>query len=300
MTRSNNQFSPLASQICAGRLVSRLKATIRPEGMPDYTIVFTVRGRGLYGNPNMTGSLTEIHDGAIFLIPPNSPSYTKGITPWDHFWAHFHPRPHWQDLLNWPNNTRNLRILNVPSGTERARIRTLFKKMVNYAQGQDPDREQFALITLEEILLLCRRFQGQEVKPKPDSLITICLEFMAKHYNERITLSDLARRSGQSVSRLSHLCRSEIGLSPIEYLERCRMERAMELLALTSMPISAVARAVGYIEPFYFTRRFKIFTGYSPLKYRKVTSHPNRILRRPDTPLNPQDQRLIKASSTAP
>ena len=61
-----------------------------------------------------------------------------------------------------------------------------------------------------------------------------------------------------------------MGKSPQAYLIEARVRRAEELLSDTSLPVSAIAEAVGVKSPYYFSRFFKKHTGLSPLDYRKV------------------------------
>jgi AraC family transcriptional regulator, arabinose operon regulatory protein len=47
------------------------------------------------------------------------------------------------------------------------------------------------------------------------------------------------------------------------------MSRARELLDTTDLPINAVARVVGYRDPFYFARHFRAGHGMTASQYRK-------------------------------
>ena len=57
--------------------------------------------------------------------------------------------------------------------------------------------------------------------------------------------------------------------SPMEYIERVRLERSRQMLATTDVPVYAVAESVGFINPFHFSRAFKEASGMSPSHYRK-------------------------------
>jgi len=50
--------------------------------------------------------------------------------------------------------------------------------------------------------------------------------------------------------------------------ERQRLERAKQLLELTSLPVYAVADKAGFRSPFSFATRFKKRTGLTPTAYR--------------------------------
>ena len=59
------------------------------------------------------------------------------------------------------------------------------------------------------------------------------------------------------------------GFSPNDYLKKCRMERAAELLDGTEEPINEVCAQVGIPDAQYFSRVFKVYYGMSPSAYRE-------------------------------
>jgi AraC family transcriptional regulator of arabinose operon len=71
-----------------------------------------------------------------------------------------------------------------------------------------------------------------------------------------------------SVSRVAHLFREQVGVTPQQFLERQRMERASQLLEMTALSVKEIAHQVGFENPFYFTLRFKRQTGQSPTAFR--------------------------------
>lgn len=58
-----------------------------------------------------------------------------------------------------------------------------------------------------------------------------------------------------------------MGLSPMQYLNNQRMEKAKDFLLSNTMTISNIAHLVGFDDPLYFSRVFKKYTGVSPQMY---------------------------------
>ena len=79
---------------------------------------------------------------------------------------------------------------------------------------------------------------------------------------------DLAALVDLSPSRFSHLFRQATGVSPVRYLQALRMERAGQLLARTSLPVTEVMRLVGCPDPSHFARNFRKHFGEGPSEYR--------------------------------
>jgi AraC family transcriptional regulator len=90
-----------------------------------------------------------------------------------------------------------------------------------------------------------------------------------ENLRRKIRLSELAQVANLSLSRFSHLFKSEIGLSPGQYLLGLRMEKARHLLASTRLSIKEVMAQAGYDNRSHFIRHFSRFFGAVPQKYRK-------------------------------
>ena len=56
----------------------------------------------------------------------------------------------------------------------------------------------------------------------------------------------------------------------MEYVIKCRIERACFLLKYTNMSIAEIAAELNYKTVFYFSRQFKKITGIPPGAYRKL------------------------------
>jgi two-component system response regulator YesN len=96
------------------------------------------------------------------------------------------------------------------------------------------------------------------------------IEYLQEHYNEDLTLEDVARKVHISPSRLSHLFKDELGLTIIEYLTDIRITAAKQMLENSDLMVKQIAEKVGYQEASYFTRVFKKNTGVSPAEYRRL------------------------------
>lgn len=92
--------------------------------------------------------------------------------------------------------------------------------------------------------------------------------YMERHLHELLTRETLAAMAGLSPEHYSRLFRKFKGKSPVDYLTELRMERAKGLMLQSGLPIVAIARQVGYVDPYYFSRRFRQVVGLSPSAYR--------------------------------
>jgi AraC-like DNA-binding protein len=82
------------------------------------------------------------------------------------------------------------------------------------------------------------------------------------------SLEGLAEVAGLSRSAFAAKFKTLVGESPLGYLRQLRVQRAMGLLVRPGASIVAVANAVGYGDPFVFSKAFKKVVGVSPRAFR--------------------------------
>jgi AraC family transcriptional regulator, L-rhamnose operon transcriptional activator RhaR len=82
------------------------------------------------------------------------------------------------------------------------------------------------------------------------------------------TLGELAATLNLERAYVVRLFKAHTGLPPMAYLSRQRAERASALVLETDLPISEIARQVGWDDPNYFARRFRSYLGMSASAYR--------------------------------
>lgn len=87
-----------------------------------------------------------------------------------------------------------------------------------------------------------------------------------------LSVPGLAARYGMTPAALRAAVRRSAGCSPKDHLLSIRLGRAKELLAGTDLPVSAVARRVGYDDPAYFSRLFTRRVGTAPVHFRDQQS----------------------------
>ncbi len=96
----------------------------------------------------------------------------------------------------------------------------------------------------------------------------IC-EYIRIHHANPLTVNQLAARTGLSTFHFIRVFRRATGMTPHQYLRRCRIDRAKHLLMTTPMPVTEVCDAVGFQSLGSFSSLFRRLTGEAPAAYRK-------------------------------
>jgi two-component system, response regulator YesN len=94
-------------------------------------------------------------------------------------------------------------------------------------------------------------------------------EYLQKHFQEDITLQDIAERFFLSREYISRKFKQENDVTFSDYLTALRMEKAKKLLENQYLKIYEVAYGVGYQNEKYFSKVFKKHEGLTPNEYRQ-------------------------------
>lgn len=107
---------------------------------------------------------------------------------------------------------------------------------------------------------------GSQTRTEP---VRAAQAYLREHLEAPVRVGELAARVGLSTSHFAALFRKATGGGVVEYVKRLRIARASELLVTTAMTVADVARAVGYDDPFYFSRQFRGVHDCSPTTFRE-------------------------------
>ncbi|MCE9669826.1 GlxA family transcriptional regulator [Myxococcus stipitatus] len=119
-----------------------------------------------------------------------------------------------------------------------------------------------------------RRFQAPyavHAAPREhgDTAVLRAQEWLEEHLSEPVSLADVARVASLGARTLLRRFRKATGDTPLDYVQRLRVEAARRLLETTPRTVEDISQAVGYADPTSFRRRFKARTGLTPDAYRR-------------------------------
>jgi len=109
-------------------------------------------------------------------------------------------------------------------------------------------------------------FKGQ--KEHDDNEIRKAQEYIEQHYQDKITVDELASMLALSRRNLERRFKKATANSIVEYIQRVKIEAAKMSLETSRENVNEVMYNVGYTDPKAFRTTFKRITGLSPMNYR--------------------------------
>ena len=93
--------------------------------------------------------------------------------------------------------------------------------------------------------------------------------FLETNLHRRLCVAEIAESVELSPSRLTFLFNTDIGMSPVLYLKKARLERARQLLETSATSVKAISVEVGYNDCTRLMRDFKKTYGVTPSQHRR-------------------------------
>lgn len=102
--------------------------------------------------------------------------------------------------------------------------------------------------------------------------------WLEEHAHQAIDLEMIARQAGLSAFHFLRLFARVLGVTPHQYLVRCRLRHAARLLADPARSITDIAYDVGFADLSNFVRTFRRAAGLSPRAFRRCAKGERKIL----------------------
>jgi len=155
---------------------------------------------------------------------------------------------------------------------EQREIKSVLDRMLGERRGQAMGYKMMiktAMIQLFIFLSRCHQHKQVQPLPAPEKTMQHMLEFIHRHYAQPITLEQISRISGWSVSAFSSHFKRTTKQTFIEYRNDVRLEMAAKALEETTSKIAVIASEVGFEDLSFFNKLFKKKYGLSPGQLRK-------------------------------
>lgn len=236
-----------------------------PVVRSGYLIHYILGGKGIY---KTDGRIYQLSEGDAFLIRPNTLIYYEAdrYHPWTYTWIGFQG-------LKMDEYFKRTSLLETPCFhyDRDDRVRLCHEKMFEAYNLPENRDLMMNSILYEYLYLLASKFPRKSIPPKEKkiSYVEEALRYIEANYAHSVNIQVIADHLNIERTYLYRLFKDITGVSPQEYLLDYRIRRACSLLKETDLPVSDIARSVGYGDALYFSRLFKQKKGSPPSEYRK-------------------------------
>ena len=233
------------------------------------------------------------HDGTMTVIPKDYIHRTHGssgeIQKWEFLFIDadafltsvYGEQPHYaQGLLRRLNN--NKMLLDT---AEKPEIYTVFsmilKEMEQQGEFYKENVKSLLLVLLMDIIRLNKQEEivnNQAVNEENFESIVEILKYINQNYAEELRIGDLAKMANMSETHFRRVFTEYIKVTPVEYINLVRIEKACELMKTQDIKMEDIAVKVGFPVFTTFSRNFKRITGYSPLQWKKMIKKEDNVL----------------------
>ena len=217
------------------------------------------------------------------------------LLPWERHtaWRRTHPQAgfYWVQFAASPELTaaqpighEDADILLLPRRCQPVRryelLHLMEKLHLEMEHPQGYYRYRSSLLLGDILLLLAEDLLQKEQHRPPVSasyrLYRQLVNYLNETYNREIKREHLEGQLQRKYEYLCHIFKKYAGTTIIAYIHKLRMQQAKYLLANTDLEIQQIAEAVGFQDPYYFSRLFKRMEQVSPTDYRR-----RELVRRP-------------------
>ena len=187
----------------------------------------------------------------------------------------------WEEMDEMPAQTPSIGNINEQgilhlNLQQQSLITSYLGSIMSEQAKQNYEYVRMKQMYLETMLIVLARikknqFDTKEQTPSWQSeMILDVLNHIDAHLEDQFDFVEEAAKQNISPSYYRMIFKKITGLSPLEYLNRVRVLRALELLQTTYMSIGEVADAVGIHDSNYFSRLFKKLVGCPPSYYKSI------------------------------
>lgn len=158
--------------------------------------------------------------------------------------------------------------------TNELAIHQILQRLLFLFTEQHPSKDLFADFMLQELII--RLLQSENHKIYNEQAMTLqssdrlafTIQYIRNHLDQPLTIEDLSKKAYMSESNFHRVFKSEMGVSPIEFINNERIKLASSLLHNSQKKIKEIYMECGFNSLSYFIRLFKKKKQLSPKEYQ--------------------------------
>lgn len=234
-----------------------------------YLLVYVAKGAGWYKVRNKTYAVEE---NDYFVLPHELATQVGSSkeNPWSIYWSYF-------------SGTCAADIAVHLMGRNNLAPRKAKPLVGRVAQFNDILHHLELLENIENLVYANSRFYSflcsfrltvlsARKHARKDGVIK-SIEFMRENIHGNVTLSDLAKAAGLSISHYCSLFKKKTMQSPLNLYTSMKVQRACQMLQNKDQTIKSIAYSLGFFDQYHFSKVFKQIMGSSPKHFKNHRRH---------------------------
>lgn len=175
---------------------------------------------------------------------------------------------HYRAVLSWANSL--MRKTAYDTGIAKRQVFAMYFEM---HASIEKCRTYSDYVRLRTVMVsaynrLFREYSIHRYSP----VIRDTVNYIRSHLQSDLDLPALAAQMGFSTTYILHKFKKEVGVPPMQFVNRQRMQYAKRLLETTSISVQEIAQQVGIQDSSYFSKQFKKNYGQTPSQFRRSLS----------------------------
>lgn len=254
----------LAGLVCSGywSVAGRTERRDWSSGS-EYGVLYIHAGSGWVETTATVGRLAVETGALVWLFPGVSYTFIPGPAGWSEQWAAFAgPMARSFELLGLLAREHPVRRPPDP-----APVAALFTQLRADSAAPKPLAGLLGGSLIHR-LVVATQGAGVAAAPARTQGVQRAVALIDAWALQPLDLRAVAAECGVGYSTLRRRFKQAMGQSITDYVLRRRLGKARELLATTSMSVAEVAHAVGFADPYYFSRQFHRKEGQTPTAFR--------------------------------
>jgi len=229
-----------------------------------FLLIYVAKGEGWY---SVRDKMFHVSENDFFVLSQEM-SMSLGSSennPWSIFWAYF-------------SGIQASNIVLHLMGKNNFAPRKAKPLVGRIAQFNDILHHLELLENMENLVYANSRFYSflcsfrltvlsAKKHAKKDSVIQ-SIEFMRENLHGNVTLADLAKAAGLSVSHYCALFKKRTMQSPLNLYTSMKVQRACQMLQNKDQTIKSIAYSLGFFDQYHFSKVFKQVMGSSPKHFK--------------------------------
>ncbi|MBQ7138745.1 MAG: helix-turn-helix transcriptional regulator [Clostridia bacterium] len=261
-TPPSEQLEYLYYPVSAGFFDCKPHYLLQRNSYNSFLLLSLLSGSMTYENRSGSGVLRT---GQTMLLDCHTPHRYAARTKCSFLFLHFdggQSRAIHDDII-----ARSGNVLTVPSNDKlHEHLAILLNSAMNEPHLSDVENSSLIFSILMQLV---KASGSTGSNATGNDMVDRAIEFIKKHYPEKLTVEMIAASTGYSTSYFTNTFSKETGMSPYHFLTRSRINAAQQLLQITQLSIQEIAFQTGFNSAANFCYTFRKEVGVSPSDFRR-------------------------------